>query len=114
MKKLGPGDIAVIDHTNIDRIAAEELISTGVRAVLNASQSSNGRYPNAGPLLLAQAGVRLIDAPGADLFDRIKNGDPLTIEDGTVMPRWQGGVERARARRRGARRAARPPARGDL
>ena len=85
VKKLGPGDIAVINHTNIDRIAAEELISTGVRAVLNASQSSNGRYPNTGPLLLAQAGVRVIDAPAADLFDQISDGDPLTIEGGTVL-----------------------------
>jgi uncharacterized membrane-anchored protein len=90
VKKLGPGDIAVINHTNIDRIAAEELISTGVRAVLNASESSNGRYPNAGPLLLARAGVRLIDAPGTDLFDRIKDGDPITIEGGTVI---RGGEE---------------------
>jgi uncharacterized membrane-anchored protein len=90
VKKLGPGDIAVINHTNIDRIAAEELIATGVRAVLNASESSNGRYPNAGPLLLARAGVRLIDAPGTDLFDRIRNGDPITIEGGTVI---RGGKE---------------------
>ena len=52
-----PGDIAVIDHTNIDRIAAEELIATGVRAVINASDSSNGRYPNSGPLLLTEAGI---------------------------------------------------------
>lgn len=85
VKRLRPGDIAVINHTNIDRIAAEELISTGVRAVLNASESSNGRYPNAGPLLLTRAGVVLVDAPGADLFDRLKEGDPLTIEGGTVV-----------------------------
>lgn len=84
VKRLGPGDIAVINHTNIDRIAAEELISTGVRAVVNASESSNGRYPNAGPLLLARAGVVLIDVPGGDLFDRIKEGDPLTIDGGTI------------------------------
>jgi uncharacterized membrane-anchored protein len=84
VKRLGPTDIAVISHTNIDRIAAEELIATGVRAVVNASPSSDGRYPNAGPLLLARAGVRLVDAPGADLFDRIKDGDPLSIEGGTV------------------------------
>ena len=64
VKRLGPGDVAVIDHVNIDRIAAEELIATGVRAVLNASESSNGRYPNAGPLMLARAGICLIDAPG--------------------------------------------------
>jgi uncharacterized membrane-anchored protein len=85
VKRLRPSDIAVIDHTNIDRIAAEELISTGVRAVLNASRSSNDRYPNAGPLLLARAGIRLIDAPDANLFEVLKDGDPISIDDGTVI-----------------------------
>ena len=65
VKKLVPGDVAVIDHLNIDRIAAEELIATGVRGVINASQSSNGRYPNAGPLLLARAGILLLDVEDA-------------------------------------------------
>jgi len=69
VKRLGPGDVAVIDHLNIDRIAAEELIATGVGAVLNASESSDGRYPNAGPLLLVRAGVKLIDVAGADPFE---------------------------------------------
>ena len=84
VKRLKPGDVAVIDHTNIDRIAAEELIATGVRVVVNASDSSNGRYPNAGPLLLARAGIRVIDAPRSDIFDRLKDGDPLMIAGGTV------------------------------
>ena len=52
VRRLAPGDVAVIDHVNIDRIAAEELIATGVAVVINASPSSDGRYPNAGPLLL--------------------------------------------------------------
>jgi uncharacterized membrane-anchored protein len=84
VKRLGPGDVAVIDHVNIDRIAAEELIEAGVRAVLNASESSNGRYPNAGPLMLARAGIRLIDAPGSDACDLLRDGDAVTIEGGTV------------------------------
>jgi uncharacterized membrane-anchored protein len=84
VKRLGPGDVAVIDHLNIDRIAAEELISTGVRAVLNASESSDGRYPNAGPLLLARAGVLLVDAPEGELFERLRDGDSVTIEGGAV------------------------------
>jgi uncharacterized membrane-anchored protein len=84
VKRLGTGDVAVIDHVNIDRIAAEELIETGVCAVLNASESSNGRYPNAGPLMLARAGIRLIDAPGADPFELLRDGDTVTIEGGTV------------------------------
>jgi uncharacterized membrane-anchored protein len=85
VKRLGPGDIAVIDHVNIDRIAAEELISAGVRAVINASPSSNGRYPNAGPLLLAQAGVRLIDADGADPFELLADGSRVTVAGGAIL-----------------------------
>ncbi len=84
VKRLRPGDVAVIDHVNIDRIAAEELIGTEVRAVINASESSNGRYPNAGPLMLARAGICLIDVPEGDLFERLRDGDPVTIEGGTV------------------------------
>jgi uncharacterized membrane-anchored protein len=84
VKRLGSGDVAVIDHVNIDRIAAEELIETGVCAVLNASESSNGRYPNAGPLMLARAGIRLIDAPEADVFELLRDGDTVTIEGGAV------------------------------
>ena len=82
VKRLVPGDVAVIDHVNIDRIAAEELIATGVRAVLNASQSSNGRYPNAGPLLLARAGVLLVDFEQVDLFEALREGDRLSIDGG--------------------------------
>jgi uncharacterized membrane-anchored protein len=96
VKRLGPGDVAVIDHLNIDRIAAEELIATGVRAVLNASQSSNGRYPNTGPLLLARAGVRLLDAEDGDPFELLRDGDAVTVADGVVSV---GGREVLRGRR---------------
>jgi uncharacterized membrane-anchored protein len=85
VKRLRPGDVAVIDHVDIDRIAAEELIEAGVAAVLNASPSSEGRYPNAGPLMLARAGVRLVDAPGVGLFELLHDGDRLRIDGGTVM-----------------------------
>jgi uncharacterized membrane-anchored protein len=85
VKRLRPGDIAVIDHVNIDRIAAEELIEAGAAAVLNASPSSNGRYPNTGPLMLVRAGIRLVDAPGAGLFELLGDGDTIRIADGTVL-----------------------------
>jgi len=84
VKRLRPGEIAVIDHVDIDRIAAEELIEAGVVAVLNASPSSQGRYPNAGPLMLARAGIRLVDAPGGELFDRLKDGDRVRIVGGAI------------------------------
>ena len=90
VKRLRPGDVAVIDHTNIDRIAAEELIATGVEAVVNASDSSNGRYPNAGPLLLTRAGIHLVDAPRTPIFELLRDGDPVTIDGGRVT---RGGEE---------------------
>jgi uncharacterized membrane-anchored protein len=84
VKRLAPGDIAVIDHVNIDRIAAEELISTGVRAVINASASTDGRYPNAGPLLLVQAGIALLDVEESDPFELLGDGERVTIAGDTV------------------------------
>ncbi len=84
VKRLRPGDIAVIDHVNIDRIAAEELIATGARAVVNASESSDGRYPNAGPLLIARAGIALVDVPGEEVFELLRDGEEVRIEGGVV------------------------------
>jgi uncharacterized membrane-anchored protein len=86
VKRLRPGEIAVIDHVNIDRIAAEELLATGVCAVVNASPSSDGRYPNAGPLLLAHSHIALIDATvaGGDPFELLEDGAEVTIAAGVV------------------------------
>jgi uncharacterized membrane-anchored protein len=84
VKRLGPGDVAIINHRDIDRIAAEELIASGVRAVVNIAQSSTGRYPNAGPLLLTRAGVRLVDAPGAPLFERLRDGNDGVLDGGEL------------------------------
>lgn len=84
VKRLRPGDVAAIDHVNVDRIAAEELIATGVRTVVNASESSDGRYPNTGPLLLVRAGIRLIDAEDGDPFELLEEGMEVTVSGGTV------------------------------
>lgn len=86
VKRLQPGDVAVIDHVNVDRIAAEELIGCGVSAVVNASPSSDGKYPNAGPLMLARAGVRLVDAPETPVFDLLRDGQAVTVTgEGSVQ-----------------------------
>jgi len=84
VKRLRPGDVAVIDHVNVDRIAAEELIATGVGAVINAAQSSDGRYPNAGPLLLVRSGIVLIDIVEADPFELLDDGAEVSIAAGAV------------------------------
>jgi len=96
VKRLRPGEVAVVNHVDIDRIAAEELIEAGVVAVLNAAPSSSGRYPNAGPLMLARAGIALVDAPEAKLFEQLKDGDQVGIAGGTISV---GGEEVAEGRR---------------
>ena len=79
VKRLSADDIAIIDHTDIDRVSAEELVESGVRVVVNVAPSQTGRFPNPGPLALVRGGVRLIDAPGAELFDDVHEGELLTV-----------------------------------
>jgi uncharacterized membrane-anchored protein len=85
VKRLSSGDIAVIDHADLDRIAAEDIVASGVVAVLNNSQSSTGHYPNIGPMLLARAGVPLIDVGSVDLFEAIPDGEWIEIDDDRVL-----------------------------
>ena len=85
VKTLAPGAIAVLDHRDLDRVSAEDLIGAGVVAVLNCSPSSTGAYPNMGPLLLVQAGVHLVDLPDGALFKELKDGEPLTVLGGKVL-----------------------------
>ena len=99
VRRLGPDDIAIIDHTDLDRVSAEELLESGVRVVINVSPSQTGRFPNPGPLTLVRGGVRLIDAPGADLFDRVHDGDWLTVR-GSML--FSNGTQLAAGRALGA------------
>src|SRR6266705_6846889 len=84
VKRLSPDDIAIIDHADLDRVSAEELIESGVRVVVNVAPSQSGRFPNPGPLALVRGGVRLIDAPGAPLFDEVTDGEVLSVRGGGV------------------------------
>jgi uncharacterized membrane-anchored protein len=97
VKKLGPEDIAVIDHEGIDRVAGEDLVATGCRCVINVATSVSPRYPNQGPAILVDGGVHLIDMPASPLFDVLKDGEQVTVEggrlirDGEVV--WEGPVQ---------------------
>jgi uncharacterized membrane-anchored protein len=91
-KRLRPGDIAVIDHVDIDRVSADALVGCKVAAVVNAAPSISGRYPNLGPEILLAAGIPLIDDVGREVFSRLKEGTPVRLdgaqllaEDGTVL-----------------------------
>ncbi|MGC5311306.1 putative cytokinetic ring protein SteA [Micromonospora zamorensis] len=83
--RLRPGDIAIIDHVDLDRVAADSLVAVGVAAVLNAKPSVSGRYPNLGPEVLVAAGIPLLDDLGEGVFERIREGDQVRIEGNTVF-----------------------------
>jgi uncharacterized membrane-anchored protein len=82
--RLRPGDIAVIDHVDLDRVAADSLVAADVAAVLNAKPSISGRYPNLGPEVLIQAGIPLVDDIGDGLFQQLREGDLVRVDGDTV------------------------------
>jgi len=77
--RLRPGEIAVIEHEDLDRVSAEGLVEAGASAVVNASRSISGRYPNLGPQILLEAGVPLVDGVGPLLLRKVREGDLVTV-----------------------------------
>ena len=85
VKRLGPDDVAIIDHAELDRVSAEELVESGCKIVVNVAPSVSHRFPNPGPLELVRAGVTLVDAPGAPLFELVREGEQLSVRRGSVF-----------------------------
>src|SRR5690625_3293240 len=82
--RLQPGDIAVIDHLDIDRVAAESLVARRPAAVLNAARSTSGRYPNLGPEIIVAAGIPLVDDLGPDVMG-LREGRKVRLDEGRVF-----------------------------
>ncbi len=80
VKRILPGEIAVIDHEDLDRVAAETLVQAQVGAVVNAADSMSGRYPNVGPLLVAAAGIPLLDGVGREVMERVGDGVAVCLQ----------------------------------
>ena len=96
VKRIGPEDVAIIDHAGIDRVSGEDLVACGVRQVVNVAVSVAPHYANRGPSILVDHGIHLVDMPGAPLFDILKDGETVTLDggrlirDGEVL--WEGQV----------------------
>lgn len=95
VKRLHPSEIAIIDHEDLDQVSAEGLAQAKVRAVINASPSISGKYPNLGPQVLVNAGIVLLDDVGHEVMQAVKEGSPVEIR-GTSL--WQNGMEVAHGR----------------
>ncbi len=84
VKRLKPGEIAVILHEDLDMVAAENLVTCKPRAVINCNESISGKYVNRGPYLLLDSGIPLIDNTGDAILDFITEGDRIEIDDGEI------------------------------
>jgi uncharacterized membrane-anchored protein len=82
--RVRPGEIAVIDHVDIDRVSADALVHCGVAAVVNAAPSTSGRYPNLGPEILLAAGIPLLDGVGDTVFGAVRDGDVVRLDGDTL------------------------------
>ena len=85
LRRIQPGEVAVVDHEDLDRVSAEGLVEKGVAAVVNAARSISGRYPNLGPLILVERGVPLVDGVGRLLLSKVKEGQPVRVEEDRVF-----------------------------
>lgn len=83
-RRLRPGEIAIIDHVDLDRVSAESLLHCQVAAVVNVAESITGRYPNLGPALLIEAGVPVIDNVGPEVFDKLSEGQMARVDGDTL------------------------------
>ncbi|WP_035812760.1 putative cytokinetic ring protein SteA [Jiangella gansuensis] len=89
-KRLKPGEIAVIDHLDIDRVSAEALVACEAGAVVNVRPSVSGRYPNLGPDIIVRAGIPLIDDVGPDLFSALHEGERVRVDGDTIYREGSG------------------------
>ncbi len=97
LRRVGPGDIAILDILDLDRVTADALVDAGVIGVVNASPSISGRYPNLGPEVLVANNITLIDNASPEIFKKIKDGSKVRLHEGGIYHgdrRLVHGVER--------------------
>lgn len=100
LRRVGPGDIVVLDELDLDRVTADALVAAGVTAVVNASPSISGRYPNLGPEVLVANGIVLVDSVGEEVFKKVKDGSKIRLHEGGIHAgerRLAAGVEQSEA-----------------
>ncbi|KAA0108720.1 putative cytokinetic ring protein SteA [Mycolicibacterium sp. P1-5] len=98
LRRIGPGDIVVLDILDLDRMTADALVDANIAGVVNASPSISGRYPNLGPEVLVANNITLIDSAGPEVFKKIKDGAKIRLHNGGVYAgerRLALGVERS-------------------
>lgn len=78
--RLRPGEVAVLDHLDLDRTSAERLLRRGVAAVVNVAPSLSGRTLAGGAQTLVAAGVPLLDDVGTEVLATVRDGQQVVLD----------------------------------
>lgn len=85
-KRIKPNEIALIDHKDIDEVAANSLVDAKIKAIINLGPSISGKYPNKGPDILLDNGIFIVDALDIDLMNILSEGDFIEVdENGDIL-----------------------------
>lgn len=84
LARAGAGDVLVLEHRDMDRTTAQDIVERGVTAVVNVRPFISGRYPNLGPALLAAAGVVLVDQVDAAVLRSLRDGTQVRLDEGVL------------------------------
>lgn len=84
-KRISAGEIALINHIDIDEVAAKSLVEAKIKLVINAAESISGRYPNMGPTILTSNNILIVDNVGMKVFDILNEDEMIIVEDGRII-----------------------------
>lgn len=84
IQRLKRNDIAVIKHRGLDLVAAEELKSKNVRAVINCESTVDGEWCENAVNCLLKGGVDIYETEDDHLLDAVKDGDRICITGSNV------------------------------
>jgi len=84
VKRLRPGEIALIAHKDLDWVAAEGLLRCGVKIILNIFSFSSGLIPPGALRLLINKGIHLIENIPEYFFEQVYDGQILAVVNNSI------------------------------
>ncbi|MBO8170379.1 MAG: hypothetical protein H0Z33_00630 [Bacillaceae bacterium] len=90
VKRIKPGQVAVVCHRDIDQMAAQGLIEAKVKAVINCEPSMTGAYPAVGTRLLMEQNIPVFDVIVSAPHIPLRDGMNVLIENQNVYIEDQG------------------------
>lgn len=85
IKRLKPGDIALIAHKDLDEIAANSLVESKIKCIINTEETISGKYPNQGPSILLEANIPIYEANNKEIIDLVEEEEIIEIDEDKII-----------------------------